>query len=110
MKTIKELETPKHSDNCLVGLDSYGTGYKQALKDVLGLIDELREIFANLEHEQWMKWSKHIRANNSIPRDLLIKWEKNWKPYSELDEKTKDYDRVWADKIIEELKARINGK
>jgi hypothetical protein len=31
----------------------------------------------------------------------LMSWEKNWKPYSKLDEDTKDFDREWADKIID---------
>ena len=64
----------------------------------------LREKLADLEHEQWMSWSKHVRANNVVPIDLLKKWENNWKPYSELDEKTKDSDRIWADKVLEVFK------
>ena len=62
-----------------------------------------REKLADLEHQQWMSWTKYLNANHKIPIELLKKWEKNWKPYSELDEKTKDSDRIWADKIIKEL-------
>lgn len=65
------------------------------------------EELSNLEHEQWMSWSKHIRANNVIPLDLLRRWEKNWIPYSKLDEKTKEFDRVWARKVVKLIDNKI---
>lgn len=80
---------------------------------------EIREKLSELEHEQWIEWSKSL-ANllekvtgnikhaefNKASTELLAKihsWEKNWKPYAELDEATKDFDRKWADKIIQEV-------
>ena len=64
---------------------------------------KLREELANLEHEQWISWTKYLNENHKIPLDLIKKWEKNWKPYSELSEKVKDADRIWADKVLELL-------
>ena len=75
----------------------------KTLREVCEEIKGLREILSDLEHEQWMSWSKYIAENNKIPKELLDKWKENWKPYSKLDEKTKDSDRIWADKIIKEL-------
>ena len=81
--------------------------------------NELREWLSNKEHEQWMHWSKYVaeelkeierhfvhgRANEVLRLLLIIqkKWEASWKPYSELSEDMKDRDRVWADKILDEL-------
>ncbi len=64
---------------------------------------EAREKMAELEHEQWMQWSKAI-ANNPkefyVDKPKLVKWMDCWKPYAELTEEQKDQDRVWADKIL----------
>lgn len=77
------------------------------------IIDSLAE----LEHQQWEYWTKakwselrSIKRNleEAIDIESAIKelqsiydrWRKNWKPYSELDEKTKDKDREWAEKVI----------
>ncbi len=71
---------------------------------------ELMEDLADLEHEQWMSWSKYVAKNNKIPKELLEKWKKNWKPYSKLDEKTKDSDREWAKKVINIIDKYLSGK
>ena len=76
----------------------------------------IREELSELEHIQWEKWThslaqeldlvKHCIKKNDSKRALeilenrMVRWEKNWKPYSELSEKIKDYDRVWADKVL----------
>jgi len=67
---------------------------------------ELGEELAELEHKQWESWTKYLYENH---KDRLIdnlvteKWDKNWKPYSELTEEDKDKDRIWADKVLEKL-------
>lgn len=68
---------------------------------------DLLEKLAELEHKQWISWSKYI-ADQLIykrikPEDLLTKWHKNWKPYSKLSEEEKEKDRVWARKVLEIL-------
>lgn len=76
----------------------------------------LREELSELEHEQWVHWSKYLalelsniresmRNGKTIKAKLLIgskikRWKPNWKAYSKLDEPTKDYDREWADKAL----------
>ena len=42
----------------------------------------LREDLSNFEHERGRKWAN------------------NWKPYAELSEAIKDFDREWADKAL----------
>lgn len=58
------------------------------------------EELADLEHRQWMHWSKYVSKNHDISEDLREKWEENWKPYSELSEEMKEKDRKWARKVL----------
>jgi len=78
--------------------------------------NKLLEELSNLEHEQWLHWSKAVikQLHEGISpyeteklRDRTMqlhqKWLKNWKPYDELDEETKEHDRVWARKVLDLL-------
>ncbi|GAH42791.1 unnamed protein product [marine sediment metagenome] len=67
--------------------------------------DELIEKLANLEHEQWIKWSKTISEQERISEERRVRWQKYFVPYSELTEEVKEYDRVWARKIVKLLKS-----
>ncbi len=60
-----------------------------------------REKLAELEHKQWVDWSKTIAHNENISSERLKRWMELWVPYSELSEEQKNQDRVWADKVIE---------
>lgn len=79
--------------------------------------NELREQLAKLEHEQWQNWSQKVTSE--VMDDILSvyeigqrfvqkhqKWLPNWKPYDELDERTKDFDREWADKVLNSIKCK----
>lgn len=87
--------------------------------------DEMIEKLAELEHQQWEKWSKDLfsqleqvyscieKGDLKQAKRILInmsrKWKNNWKPYSILDEQTKEFDREWARKayaVFEEGKRR----
>jgi len=59
---------------------------------------ELREALAELEHEQWIKWSQAIAPE--VSRERYERWAKLWIPYSDLSEEQKNQDRVWADKSL----------
>lgn len=61
-------------------------------------MDKLAEKLAELEHEQWMEWSKSVAGEVSESR--LARWELYWVPYSELSEAVKEQDRVWARKVL----------
>ena len=58
------------------------------------------EKLADLEHEQWIQWSKTIAEREPISEETKKRWEKYWVPYSELTEEVKEYDRKWARKAM----------
>ncbi len=60
----------------------------------------MREDLAELEHDQWVAWSKQIAATEKISPERLARWKKLWVPYSQLTESYKDDDRKWADKVL----------
>ena len=81
--------------------------------------NKLREWLSNLEHQQWEYWSKHIAKYLEEIREELLQenyifavtkitelidgWKKNWIPYNKLKEEIKDMDRLWADKILDNV-------
>jgi len=69
----------------------------------------LIERIASLEHEQWQAWSKEIAKTENIKCKRLKRWISLWIPYSELDEKTKEQDRVWAREVIEAVTDHIRA-
>lgn len=58
----------------------------------------LRELLASIEHDQWVYWSKAVAHEVSPERKQ--RWEKLWVPYEDLEDKDKEHDRVWADKVL----------
>lgn len=65
---------------------------------------DLRELLAELEHQQWIVWSVQIAETEPISVDRRERWKKLWRPYSELTEEEKNQDRKWADKVLALLK------
>jgi len=68
---------------------------------------DLREKLAELEHMQWMQWSKELAKEEGLSAERLERWKKNWISYFELDEEAKEFDREWADKVLEILKEEL---
>jgi len=84
--------------------------------------DELIEKLAELEHEQWIEWSKNIAPELGELRDAVVisklhndvlalriterlqRWNSFWVPYDKLNEKTKEQDRKWARKVLQIVK------
>ena len=83
--------------------------------------EELIERLAELEHKQWVEWSKNIAPELVELRDaaslLLVndalsfktserlqRWNSFWVPYNGLNEKTKEQDRVWARRVLQIFK------
>lgn len=77
------------------------------------------EFLSDLEHQQWEHWSKAlaeklkkaieliaqrktIEARSEL-REIIGRWEKNWKPYKELPDHVKDFDREWAEKFLDHV-------
>jgi hypothetical protein len=62
--------------------------------------DVVLEELAALEHEQWVYWSKSVCETENLSPERVERWKKFWCPYNELDEETKEHDRVWARKVM----------
>lgn len=69
----------------------------------------LREKLAELEHDQWIAWSKNIAETENITPARRQRWEKLWIPYNMLTEAQKDQDREWADKVLASILETINS-
>ena len=67
-------------------------------------MDDLLERLAELEHEQWVAWSKAVADEVSAERRQ--RWEACWVPYAELPDDVKEQDRVWARKVLSMLGER----
>lgn len=80
---------------------------KQQYKDILS--NQL-EYLSEMEHQQWESWVTGLikEFGDKLPIDLIKRWEKNIKPYSELDEDVKEKDRKWAKKIILHINNQFN--
>jgi hypothetical protein len=65
---------------------------------------ELLEQLAELEHEQWVAWSRAVAAEVSEGRRR--RWQECWVPYAELPEEVKEVDREWARKVLAALGAK----
>jgi len=67
--------------------------------------EDLIEKLADLEHQQWAHWTDYfVRNSNS---ENIQRWKLQSKtPYSNLSEKDKEKDRIWARKILELIKFR----
>jgi len=66
--------------------------------------EDLLEVLADLEHEQWIKWSKDIAEKEKLSPERIARWKSLWIPYLELSEEMKEHDRVWARKALQILK------
>jgi len=78
---------------------------------------KLREWLSEQEHIQWDHWSKELahRMEEWCNQDWskltfednvakqIMKWKINWKPYKNLPEDIKEFDREWADKILDNI-------
>jgi hypothetical protein len=69
---------------------------------------ELREQLSEIEHDQWIAWSKNIAETEAITPARLARWGALWRPYSELTEAEKDQDREWADKSLAKIAPLLN--
>ena len=62
------------------------------------------EKLAALEHEQWVYWSsglvKQLEKGEKLSTKRLERWKNEWRPYAELNNDVKEYDRKWARKVM----------
>jgi len=65
---------------------------------------EVLEKLAELEHAQWVRWSKNLDIKELLSDERIERWQKLWIPYSELSEEMKEEDRKWARYVLEIIK------
>jgi len=68
------------------------------------MIDEFLEALADLEHQQWCAWARG--TIDDVPAERAERWKRLLVPYEELDERDKQADRVFAERVIKLLQAR----
>ncbi len=62
--------------------------------------DDLKEKLSELEHEQWVHWTKYMLEN--YDKENIKRWKRQIDtPYKDLSEKEKDGDREWAQKVLD---------
>ncbi len=64
---------------------------------------QLLEAVAILEHDQWMSWARTIMDTEPITEARKASWRAWMVPYDQLPEPVKDYDRIWARRVLEIL-------
>jgi hypothetical protein len=60
--------------------------------------DHLLEKLAELEHEQWVFWSRGVAGE--VSEERRQRWQRWWVPYAQLPEEIKEDDLVWARKVL----------
>jgi hypothetical protein len=68
----------------------------------------LLELLAELEHEQWMAWSRTVAPE--VAEERRRRWQGCWIPYRDLPEDVKEQDREWARKVLALLEERAAEK
>lgn len=63
-------------------------------------MSDIREKLAELEHEQWVKWSSELVDKEKLSTERVERWKTMWIPYDKLTDEQKDQDREWADKVL----------
>ena len=84
-----------------MGLDA--KKFIERMKEKEGEPDILIEGLAELEHKQWVHWSKVVAQQENISKERLKRWKELWIPYNELTEEMKEEDRKWARKVLKVL-------
>jgi len=67
--------------------------------------DALIETIAQVNHAQWLEWSRSVA--NEVSEERLEHWKDAWKPYDELDEVVKENRyAVWAHVLLRTLEEK----
>ena len=74
---------------------------RPATKKGVNKTNPVIEELAELEHEQWMKWSQTVGTR--VDDATRERWKAYWVPYAALSEPIKEFDREWARKILERI-------
>ena len=56
--------------------------------------EEIIEMLAELEHDQWIHWANNI--SSEVSNERYDRWQTYLIPYADLPEEIKEEDRRWA--------------
>lgn len=84
----------------LVVISAAGLGWIRSCNSERDAVERVAEV----EHEQWVAWSKAVAPEVSPER--RARWAKYWIPYKDLPEEIKELDRAWARKAIAAARTR----
>jgi len=76
-------------------------GAREERERIQTAIKNMLEQLADLEHEQWMTWSKAVA--HEVSDERRQRWLSYWVPYSQLTDEIKEHDRVWAREVISKV-------
>lgn len=67
--------------------------------------DELLEILADLEHEQWVSWARKVmKSEPNLSSERRERWKSYVVDYEDLPELIKDYDRHLAMLVLNAIR------
>lgn len=68
--------------------------------------DPMIEALAEIEHQQWCVWAKHMLAHNTPSNSR--RWRRQIAtPYTQLSESDKEKDRVFARRVLAAVAAHL---
>ena len=69
---------------------------------LLNSYEEIIEVLADLEHRQWIHWTRYMLDN--LTPENIERWKNQIEtPYRKLSDKEKESDHVWARKTIAKM-------
>lgn len=63
-------------------------------------MSDVLEQLAELEHNKWVRWARHILSEEEISTQRVQRWARLFVPYNELSEQEKEKDRVLAKEVL----------
>lgn len=104
-KLFKELLADARREGHELGrLESTEFEVDKVRREVIEELDEKIEKLAELEHEQWWKWAKTLMEKETLSKERIERWHKYMVDYKDLPEDVKEYDRIWARKVLATLR------
>jgi len=102
---MRKEELFNNEDDINLNLLGYQMRILKTEKFAMSKEKELIEELSELEHKQWWDWAKNILETEDITEERAKRWEEDcFKPYEELTEEMKGFDREWAEKVIKIVK------
>lgn len=67
----------------------------------------LVEALAELEHDQWVTWSKELAQTEKLSEDRLKRWKTLWVPCEKLPDDIKEFDKAYAKLVLAVIQSKV---